>query len=314
MTQEENMTQMLTQLLETNETLLYPICGVFGKGKMSRSAYFGFTENHLLVVLPVDKQNAHALRIPLEISALRIKQNKIFRQYVIDISFATGAPCRITAYQKVLLLASQKENLPKFLQYLQSRPIVKPAIDPQKLGGEKLRRQYFVGFAAHLLLLATAILSMSFGISVLLEKESILTWMERIQITHPVWWVTPLVLLGLSVLNRFFVGKTVCTVCQDGLLVDGLLIRWAEIQKIEYEMEIARRDFFNEEKATVFARSFGEPEYAIKISGFPAFGLRMIRKFHPDITIETKRTSLIWAFALAVGVGALLPLISYWFA
>lgn len=307
MTKEEIMIQMLTQLLEPGETLLYPICGIWGKGKVQQFAYFGFTERYLLVALPVDTQNAHALRIPLEISSLRVKQNKILREYVIDISFATGASCRIAAYPKVLLIGSQKENLPQFLQYLQSRPTVKPAIDPQTLGGEKLRHQYLIGIIHYILFLVTGILSATFSMSILLEGDSVLEWMESTQITHPVWWVPLLVILSLSALNRFFIGKTVCTVCQDGLLVDGLLIRWTEIQKIEYEVESGRHALFSAEKATVFARSFGEPEYAIKISDFPAFGLRMIRKSHPDITIEINRSALIWMFAIALIVGALAP-------
>ena len=79
-------------------------------------------------------------------------------------------------------------------------------------------------------------------------------------------------------------------------------------------MKAGRNSLFSAAEATVYARSFGEPEYAISISGFPAFGLREIRKFRPDITIEINRSALIWMFVIAVGVGALFPLIAYWFA
>ncbi len=307
MTKEEIMIQMLSQLLEPGETLLCPICGIFGKGKLSRFAYFGFTESHLLMALPVDKQNAQCLRIPLEISALRIKQNKILRRYVIDISFATGASCRIAAYQKVLLLASQEKNFPKFLEYLQSRPTVEPEIDPKTLSGTKLRRQYLIGLIHHILCFMITALAVTFSVCIFQDGNSVLDWMVRIQITHPIWWAPLLILLGLSELNRLFIGKTVCTICQDGLLVDGLLIRWDEIQRIEYEVKSERHALFSATEATVYARSFGEPEYAIRISGFPAFGLRAIRKKHPDITIEINRSALIWMFAIALIVGALVP-------
>ena len=120
MTYKELMIKSLTDLLEEGETLMHPIYGLLNQGNMQYFGYFGFTKNHLLIALvsEIGKQITYTIRIPLDIKSIKIKQTKLLKQVVIDISFNDGAPCQITASPKVLTIDSQKENLPQFLNYL----------------------------------------------------------------------------------------------------------------------------------------------------------------------------------------------------
>ena len=120
MTYKELMFEALTDLLEDDETLMHPIYGLLNQGNTQYYGYFGFTEHYLLIALVsgTGKHITYTTRVPLDIKSIRVKQTAIFKQFVIDITFNEGAPCRITASPKVLTIDTQKENLPSFLEHL----------------------------------------------------------------------------------------------------------------------------------------------------------------------------------------------------
>ena len=143
MTAKERMIKALTDMLENGETLMHPIYGLLVQGGRQYYGYFGFTEDFLLIALVSGKTITDTIRVPLDINSVKIKKNIFLNEHVIDISFNEGAPCRITAFPKVLAIDSQKENLPKFLSYLKSKTPNKNVPDLSQINGTKIRRQYF---------------------------------------------------------------------------------------------------------------------------------------------------------------------------
>ncbi len=109
MTYKELMMESLTKLLKKGESLLYPIYGILTEGTQQYYAYLGFAGNDMLVALvESNKEISYTTRIPLDIKSVKMKQTKIFKQYIIDISFLEGSPFKITASPKVVTIDTQK--------------------------------------------------------------------------------------------------------------------------------------------------------------------------------------------------------------
>ena len=145
MTAKERMIYALSDMLQNGEKLMHPIYGLLVQGGRQYYGYFGFTEKFLLIALISGKTVTDTIRVPLDINSVKIKKNIFLNEHVIDISFNEGAPCRITAFPKVLAIDSQKENLPQFLSYLKSQTPHKNVPDLSQINGTKIRRQYKEG-------------------------------------------------------------------------------------------------------------------------------------------------------------------------
>ena len=299
MTFKEHMFETLTELLEGNETLMYPIYGVLNQGNAQYYGYFGFTENCLLMALlsGTGKQIVYATRVPLEIQSLRVKQTAVFKQYVIDIGFREDAPCRITASPKVWNIDTQKENLPAFLARLTAiapktqQPVLK------QLPGEKIRAQYFNYWIGFFLSFVPAVPIM---ISVLEWKksgelpvaESLSGFGETLLLTVAIGGVFLVPFLLLSWLNRVCFGKVVCVADDKGLHIDSGVVPWEDIKSISFRTATHSRVRYRPSCATLSVKN-----YTVEIAHFPFYGLRKIKKHCPEvkITVQDKGWILFWA-------------------
>jgi len=145
MTTKERMFKFLTDMLENNERLMYPIYGVLVQGGTRYFGYFGLTENYLLIALlsASGKDVTNTIRVPLDINSVKIKKSIILNEHLIDITFNEGPPCQISALPRVLALDTQKENLGQFLSYLESKAPQNNIPDLRQVDGIKVRKQYF---------------------------------------------------------------------------------------------------------------------------------------------------------------------------
>lgn len=113
----------------------------------------------------------------------------------------------------------------------------------------------------------------------------------------------------LSVLNRFFFGKVVCTLNKDGIHIGEQLIPWHEIQSVRYIPDIApgrvRRDWC---RIRIVQKLQSGREIVTEIKHFPYYGYRTIRKMHPNINASYDRSD-IWGYFAAVSIGLLILLI-----
>ena len=241
MTYKELMYDSLTNLLENGETLLHPIYGILNQGDSQFYGYFGFTEHYLLIALVASgKQITYTTRIPLDIKSVKVKQTAIFKQYVIDIAFNEGAPCRIIASPKVLMIDTQKNNLPSFLEYLNNLAPTLQQTELKNIIGEKIRRQYFNYLIGIFLSFVPMVPIMMF----ILEwkehgaphfAEVFFAFLETLPVTASIWGIVLIPLVILSLFNRFLFGKIVCVFDENGLYLDNDMFLWREVKSVSYK-------------------------------------------------------------------------------
>lgn len=286
MTYKDLMIKSLTDLLEDGETLMHPIYGILNQGNIQFYGYFGFTQTHLLIALVSGKQITYTTRIPLDIKSTRIKQTAVFKQFVIDIAFKDGAPCNITASPKVLMIDSQTDNLPQFLNYLKSKSPKNQETELKDSKGKKIRRQYFNTF----ILCNASFFPMPLVMIIVMGlRENNLDLAEMIQAIPTVliiWGAFLAPFIILSLLNRFLFGKIVGVVRDDGLLLENNFIPWKQIQKITFNPSISSRFNASYTYASLLIKSDTETEYTIDMIHFPIYGLKRIKKCKPEIKIE----------------------------
>ena len=306
------MFETLTELLEGDETLMHPIYGVLNQGSTQYYGYFGLTEDHLLIALlsGTGKQIVYATRVSLDIQSLRVKQTAVFKQYVIDIRFKEGAPCRITASPKVLNINTQKENLPAFLTRLYALAPKTQQPDLKQLPGEKIRAQYFNYWIGFFLSFVPAIPIM---ISVMEWKKSgelpvaelLSAFWETLPVTVAIFGIFLVPFLLLSLLNRVCFGRVICVLDDKGLHIDSGVLPWEDIKSISFQTAMHSRVRYRPSCATLCVKN-----YTVEIAHFPFYALRRIKKHCPEvkITVQEKGWILFWALfptLLAVAFGLL---------
>ena len=303
MTYKELMIEALTDLLEDDETLMHPIYGLFHQGNTQYYGYFGFTEHHLLIALisGTGKQVTYTTRVPLDIKSIKVKQTAIFKQYVIDIAFNEGAPCRITASPKVLTIDTQKENLPSFLAHLYTIAPKTKQPELKQLSGDTIRIQYF----NYILGVLLSFVPMVFIMVLMMEwKESgkwlfdefISSFLETLPIMAVTWGIVLIPLILLSLLNRFCFGKVICVLDDRGVHTENDLLLWTDIKGVSFKTATHSRFRYEPTCATFSIKNTGE--YEFDVIHFPFYGLRKIKKYCPDINVEVRNKGWLIFIAL----------------
>ena len=121
MTYQELMVQSLSELLEGDEILKYPIYGVLQQKTKRWFSFWGLTDNYLLGALLVgsSKKIGWTSRIPLDIKDVQIRKTLVPFQYKIHIEFHEGNPCNLRVSTKVVGMEQQEENLARFIKFVQ---------------------------------------------------------------------------------------------------------------------------------------------------------------------------------------------------
>lgn len=309
------MIKSLSELLLEGETLNHPIYGILEQGNKQHYGYFGFTEKFLLIALVRGKKITYTTRIPLDIKSIRIKKTLITESYKIEIAFNEGAPCKITAASKVLMIDCQKNNLPRFLEYLQHKSPQRQAAKLKEIDGEKIRWQYFNVFIYMMLsyfpmlliiVILTGLKEQSFDMNEIIDV---------LLISLEIWSIVLLPFVLLSLLNRFFFGKIVSVFNETGMYLDNHHIAWHHIQRVVYNPRIWSRFRMRFSYATISVKTQGESEYDIDVMHFPVYGLRKIKKYNPMIESRFGKKSwfTIGSMALLPSIIALLG-VMFWFS
>ena len=122
MTYNELMIQSLSDLLEGDEILKFPIYGTLLQKNAHWFGFFGLTDTHLLVALlkGSSKKIEWTSRVPLDVKAVKIKKSLLPFQYKVKIEFHEGLPCHLQASKKSFGIKSQEENILGFINYIQA--------------------------------------------------------------------------------------------------------------------------------------------------------------------------------------------------
>lgn len=303
---KERMIQALTDMLEPDETLMYPIYGTMEQGRTQHYGYFGFTENFLLIALisPWGKTVTYSTRIPLDIHSVKIQKSRVFKEHIININFEEGEPCRIHTYPRVLAIDSQKENLPRFLSYLKNKAPNYHIPNLNQINGTKIRRQYFNLILYGYLAMLLPVIPMIFILEC--KKQNVSIWNSW----HLLWdiadeglpviagFMLPLLLLSLG--SKFIFGKTVAVVEHKGLYLDNVFIPWKDIKAVSYTPPHFSRHYCRAAYITVTIAPARKREFDIDISSFPLYGFRKLKKLLPRHTVRWAKGELPFTVFLAV--------------
>ena len=314
MTAKERMIYALSDMLQNGEKLMHPIYGLLVQGGRQYYGYFGFTEKFLLIALISGKTVTDTIRVPLDINSVKIKKNIFLNEHVIDISFNEGAPCRITAFPKVLAIDSQKENLPQFLSYLKSQTPNKNVPDLSQINGTKIRRQYFNFVLYAFLATLLPIIPMIFILEC--EKQNVSIWnswnlfwsITNEALPTIVAFILPLFIL--SVCNKFIFGKTIAVVEQKGLYLDNVFIQWEDIKAVEYNAMHFSRFNFRAAYITITVSPSRKRDYIVEVSNFTLYGLRQLKKHLPQQTVRWAKGELPLTIFIALLPTAIFLLIA----
>ncbi len=125
MNYNELMIQSLSDLLENNETLKFPIYGTLIQKNKHWFGFLGLTDNHLLIAL-LDKKSRNVCwtnRVPLDIKTAIIKKSLIPLQYKVHLEFNEGLPCDIQVSKKVYGIKTQETNFSDFIKFIQEKQL-----------------------------------------------------------------------------------------------------------------------------------------------------------------------------------------------
>lgn len=130
MTFQELMMKSLTNLLEEEEILKYPIYATLMQRGKHWFGYFGLTDRYLLIALLEGSSQiiSWTSRVPLDIKEVKVKKSFIPAQYKVRVEFNEGDPCNIRVSKKVVGFDMQEENLDGFITYLEQKRISKGGI------------------------------------------------------------------------------------------------------------------------------------------------------------------------------------------
>ena len=302
---KELMMKSLTNLLQTDETLLYPIYGILNQGNEQYYGYFGLTENNLIIALisASGRRITNTIRIPLDVKSVKVKKNFI-GQYIIDINFKEGSPCKITANPKVLFLDSQKENLPLFIDFLKNKAETKENLKLKDIEGKKIRWQYFT---PPLILLAFCIIFFPYClliVSALDGKFEFLEWISDLWISIKICGILSIPFILLYFLNSHFFGKIVCVINDKGIYYENGFKPWREIEKVEYEIDFSGGNRIRYCHAVLHTK-----KGKIPVMHAPLHILSTIKKFKPDLTAKVSKNSEELLVIIFVAFFILVPII-----
>lgn len=107
----------------------------------------------------------------------------------------------------------------------------------------------------------------------------------------------------LSLLNRFFFGKTVCVFSDNGIRLIDDFIKWSEIKEISYMPGGLGKHRYNISSVDIYVSKQGRPySHTVSISHFPLYGLRLMKKHLPEAKFDLTFIWIVLAIPAALGL------------
>lgn len=129
------------------------------------------------------------------------------------------------------------------------------------------------------------------------------TWLEDIYTGTVTIAILILPFLLLSVFNRFFFGKIVCVLNDEGLHFKDGLIRWNDIVCLKYSATCLSQRHFRVAYVEVACKNEN-----IKIKSAPLYVMSAVKRFNPNIKTKTDK-SVLWIVAVVIIIGAIVSAI-----
>lgn len=185
---------------------------------------------------------------------------------------------------------------------------MKVQLELKKIEGQRIRRQFF---NIPIYFILSFDLAMLCGLTAgCIKDDDFSRWPEIGGFLMAVSAPFLLLLLLLSLVNRFFFGEIICVINDQGLHYHNGFIRWSQINQAVYEPDLPgeigwRICCCNELHLTV--KSF-QKETKIVLDHAPLLLLRIIKQHRPGIPCKMSRwgTAVILSLSLGISVVAVL--------
>jgi hypothetical protein len=136
-------------------------------------------------------------------------------------------------------------------------------------------------------------------------------WFSDLFVSVEVCLILAVPFIILSVLNRRYFGKIICVINEDGIHYKDGLIKWDDIVKIEYEIELPGGVV---KKENLFCHSvIHTKKQKITLIHTPIFFISKVKKYRPSIDAGiSKNSKLMIGFIIALLVIAvqIIPLLT----
>jgi len=172
--------------------------------------------------------------------------------------------------------------------------------------GEKIRHQYFTGIIWFFLFCMLIISYSMFVFPLMAGNFDLSKWLSNLLMTFGICFCFSIPFIILAVLNRCYFGKIVCVLNNKGLNYKDGIIKWDEINTIEYEINIPikvyrKMPFCN---AVIYTNNAN-----IVLVHAPLFIISKVKKYSPNIETCISDKSK-WRIALIIGLYAVIaPLV-----
>ena len=159
----------------------------------------------------------------------------------------------------------------------------------REIDGDKIRWQYFTG---PLLILLFCMIFTPYSIFVFsfsMGKFNLSEWFSALLVSIEICVGFAIPFIILSLLNRRYFGKIICVINQAGIYYKDGLIKWEDISKIEYEIELPggvgkKENLFSH--TVVHTRN-----QKITLIHTPIFFISKVKKHKPSIDVGVSKNS-----------------------
>ena len=175
------------------------------------------------------------------------------------------------------------------------------------IDGQKIRRQYF---NIPLIFLYSLMIMVPYTIfinSIFTGKADLYEWLSSLWISIWVCFCFSLPILILRTLNKYFFGRIICVLANDGIHYPRGMVRWETIEKIEYVIDSKPRYKSDSSKAfrvVIYTRGGKH----IVLTSAPISIVSRIKKLRKDIDIKISgATSLLPGMLIMATIILLCP-------
>ncbi len=175
----------------------------------------------------------------------------------------------------------------------------------REIEGERIRRQYFT---LPVIVLGVIMLFVPYCLLVFSLRDGsflLSDWLDSLWISFWVCFVFSLPFLILMILNRVCFGRIICVLTAEGICCKDCLIKWNEIEKIEYEIDFPSRhriDRYRCCRAIIHTKN-----KSMTLLHAPLYLLRRIKRIQPDLDARISKGSK-WMLGIILAVYLLLVL------
>ena len=159
----------------------------------------------------------------------------------------------------------------------------------REINGDKIRWQYFTWPILILLFCMIFVPYCIFVFSLNMGGFNLSKWLSDLLICAEVCLVFAIPFIILSLLNRRYFGKIICVINEDGIHHKDGLIKWDDIVKIEYEIELPGGVV---KKENLFCHSvIYTQKQKITLIHTPIFFISKVKKHTPSIDAGISKRS-----------------------